>query len=107
MEPFGDDTGRAVFARCGELSMPIGILAPFGTYAETLEKLAADFPSTPIIMDHFGGAMNAETTAWSAPSPTPALSLPTPGPLPGRCPQPLPTAVTRSRCSTISSLQAL
>ena len=85
--------------------MPIGILAPFGTYAETLEKLAADFPSTPIIMDHFGGAMNAETTAWSAP--LARSHYPTPGPLPGRCPQPLPTAVTRSRCSTISSLQAL
>ena len=38
--PFGDGTGRAVFAKCGELNMPIGILAGFAEHADTLETLA-------------------------------------------------------------------
>jgi predicted TIM-barrel fold metal-dependent hydrolase len=63
--PFGDETGRAVFQRCGELAMPIGILAGFAEHAETLETLAADFPRTPIILDHFGSSMDAfGTSDW-------------------------------------------
>lgn len=62
--PFGDDTGRAIFAKCGELSMPIGILANFAEHAETLETLAKDFPQTPIILDHFGSSLGAPEAHW-------------------------------------------
>ena len=63
--PFGDATARAVFSKCAELAMPIGILASFGEHAETLETLAASFPRTPIILDHFGSSLGAYgSTEW-------------------------------------------
>ena len=55
---YNDDMGQAVAKACGERGMPVAILSRFtmdGAEAEQIEKLAADFPSTQIILDHFGG----------------------------------------------------
>ena len=56
--PYNDDVGHAVAQACGERGMAIGILSGFtkdDQEAEQIEKLAAAFPSTQIIIDHFGG----------------------------------------------------
>eukprot|EP01050_Picozoa_sp_SAG11_P022614 SAG11_NODE_4318_length_1950_cov_1.737979_2_plen_169_part_00 len=39
VEPLAGDVGRAVFAKCGELGMPVGLLAPVGAHSETIEAL--------------------------------------------------------------------
>jgi predicted TIM-barrel fold metal-dependent hydrolase len=53
-----DEVGRAVFAVCGELGMTAGILCGgFADQAATIESLAADFPGTDIVIDHFAGVL--------------------------------------------------
>jgi predicted TIM-barrel fold metal-dependent hydrolase len=56
--PIDDDVGRAVFAVCGELRMTAGILCGnFAEQAPIIASLAADFPDTDIVVDHFAGVL--------------------------------------------------
>jgi predicted TIM-barrel fold metal-dependent hydrolase len=83
---FGDvgglagEVGRALYKRCGELSMPVGVMAFGGLLPqlEAIKELAAYSPATTLIIDHMGffrqpatggllgdGAKNDEE-AWKA-----------------------------------------
>ncbi|CEM14294.1 unnamed protein product [Vitrella brassicaformis CCMP3155] len=54
-----DDVGQAMYERCGQLNAPVGFLcmASFATYADQINDLAQNHPSTPCIIDHFGFVM--------------------------------------------------
>ena len=49
-------TGRALYARCGALGLPIGVMCMSGLLqsAGNLDELMALSPSTPLIIDHWG-----------------------------------------------------
>ena len=50
------DVGRALYKRCGELGMPVGIMTFGGLlpHVEAIRALAAHSPRTTMIIDHFG-----------------------------------------------------
>lgn len=44
--------------QCGQLGMTVGILCrDFADQASTIAALAADFPKTSIVLDHFAGVL--------------------------------------------------
>jgi len=47
------DVGRALYKRAGELGIPVGFLVSPHNYHE-IETLAAVYPETEVIVDHFG-----------------------------------------------------
>jgi len=52
-ETMDGDVGRALYARAGELGIPVGFLVSPHNYDE-IEALADEFPDTSAIVDHFG-----------------------------------------------------
>ncbi len=52
-ELMNGDIGRALYKRAGELGIPVGFLVNPDNYAE-IETLAAVYPETDAIIDHFG-----------------------------------------------------
>lgn len=51
-----DDAGRAIFATCAELKMPVGIMAFGGLLplAPHVRRLATEYPGATVILDHWG-----------------------------------------------------
>lgn len=54
-ETMCDAAGMAVYKRCGELRMPVGIMCFQGLslHYEDVQKFAQESPKTPLILDHF------------------------------------------------------
>lgn len=52
-EKMDGDVGRALYARAGELGIPVGFLVSPHNYPE-IEALAGEYPETAGIIDHFG-----------------------------------------------------
>ena len=48
--------GRALYARAGELGMPVGVMAFKGlsSFVPALRELCTDYPKTTLIVDHLG-----------------------------------------------------
>lgn len=55
-EPMSQGAGLAVYRRCGELRMPVGVMCFQGLslHYNDIIKLLNESPSTPLILDHFG-----------------------------------------------------
>ncbi|CAE7563985.1 ligI [Symbiodinium natans] len=55
-QSMADDTGKALFRKAGELSLPVGFM-PFkglSQHVEDIEALMKSSPSTQVIIDHWG-----------------------------------------------------
>jgi len=50
------DVGRALYARAGELGMPVGVMAFKGLapFAAELQSLCQEYPATTLLIDHLG-----------------------------------------------------
>ena len=50
------DVGRALYKRCGELGMPVGVMAfkGLGPFVADLEALCKEYPQTTLVIDHLG-----------------------------------------------------
>lgn len=57
------DGGSAVYRRCGELNVPVGVMCfkGLGGHIDDIEKLISQSPGTVLVLDHLGFcALNAE-----------------------------------------------
>lgn len=55
-EKMTNEVGRAMYAKAGELGMPVGHMPfkGFLLHADEIEQLLVDYPATTAILDHFG-----------------------------------------------------
>uniref|UniRef100_A0A0D6R5H5 Amidohydrolase-related domain-containing protein n=1 Tax=Araucaria cunninghamii TaxID=56994 RepID=A0A0D6R5H5_ARACU len=66
-----NEIGKAMFAKSGELGVPIGFMCFKGLllHIADIEELCTQFPSTTVIIDHFGFCKpplnELENEAWS------------------------------------------
>jgi len=51
-----NDIGRALFAKCGKLGLPVGVMCAngFAENADALEALMEEYPDTTCVVDHYG-----------------------------------------------------
>ena len=61
-----DRVGRKMFALCGERNAPVGFMCFHGLdlSIEEIETLCADYPETPVLMDHFGFCKGVRDPNW-------------------------------------------
>lgn len=61
-----NETGKAMFSEAGDLGMPVGFMCFKGLllHVDEIEELCTEFPSTKVILDHFGFCKGTEGEAW-------------------------------------------
>jgi len=64
--PMTDPVGRAMFAKAGELGIPVGFMCfkGLGLHIADIEALCTEFPATTVLMDHFGFCKGTEGEEW-------------------------------------------
>lgn len=61
-------TGKAMFKLAGERGAPVGFMCFHGLHlnVEDIRTLCAEFPDTPVLIDHFGFCKGVEDPNWAA-----------------------------------------
>jgi predicted TIM-barrel fold metal-dependent hydrolase len=69
-ESMANAVGREMYRRAGQLGAPVGHMPFKGLlkHIDDIQILAADYPNTTVIVDHFGfcSASNPESDEWQA-----------------------------------------
>ncbi|KAI8464534.1 MAG: hypothetical protein J3K34DRAFT_526120 [Monoraphidium minutum] len=67
-EGMANEVGRAMYQKAGELGMPVAHMPFKGLlgHVDEIEELAASYPRTPVVIDHFGfcGAGDTASEEW-------------------------------------------
>lgn len=69
-ERMTNDAGRAMYAKAGELGVPVGVMTFKGLlrHIDEITELATDLPKTVMLIDHFGfcSASDPKSDEWRA-----------------------------------------
>ena len=67
-ERMTNSVGKAMFKLAGERGAPVGFMCFHGLHLHVadIRELLAEFPNTPVLMDHFGFCKGVEDPNWPA-----------------------------------------